>query len=165
MSKDDTGSGGLGKIARGLSDLFTFLAEHDDLKAPRSGRREKDGVVFEYSFGKRSLVDEPDAGGSEADPQGKESAPRRKAPPGPVDVEPVMDMFDEPNEVIMLFEIPGVEKKDVRCVLEGDILLLEAKAADRVYRKEALIEAPLAKGEPHLRLRNGVLEVRLAKRK
>jgi HSP20 family protein len=76
-----------------------------------------------------------------------------------------MDMFDEPNEVIMLFEIPGVEKKDVRCVLEGDILLLEAKAADRVYRKEALIEAPLAKGEPHLRLRNGVLEVRLAKRK
>ena len=37
-----------------------------------------------------------------------------------------------------------VARKDVRCVLDGDILLLEAKAGERLYRKETLIEATLA---------------------
>jgi HSP20 family molecular chaperone IbpA len=72
-------------------------------------------------------------------------------------------MFDEPDEVVVLFEVPGVARKDVHCVLDGDILLLEAKTGERLYRKEILIEASLAEKAPRLRLRNGVLEARLAK--
>ncbi len=73
-------------------------------------------------------------------------------------------MFDEPGEVVLLFELPGVERKDIRCILDGDILLLEAKTGERLYRKETLIEGKLA-GGPHLNLRNGVLEVRLSKQR
>ena len=63
----------------------------------------------------------------------------------------------------MLFEVPGVVRKDIHCVLDGDILLLEAKNAERLYRKEILIDPKLAARPPRLRLRNGLLEARLAK--
>ena len=74
-----------------------------------------------------------------------------------------MDMFDEAGEIVFLFELPGAERKDIRCVLDGDILLLDAKAGERLYRKETLVTESKVDGKPHLKLRNGVLEVRLAK--
>jgi HSP20 family protein len=163
-NKDDTtGMAGFVKIAHGLSDLFNALADFDQL--PRSGRHEKDGKVMEYSFRKRTLAEA--AGEEEVSGEAPvhEKAPaRRAAKPSSLEVlEPVTDMFDEPNEIVLLFELPGVKRKDIRCVLDGDILLLDAKTGDRLYRKETLIEAKVAAGSPHLNLRNGVLEVRLSK--
>jgi HSP20 family protein len=161
--EDVTGAAGFTKIARGLSDLFNVLADFDQL--PRRGRHEKDGRVMEYSFGTRTLDeaarerrDSPEKSSTRAD------APRRAAKKSALEVlEPVTDIFDEPNEIVLLFELPGIERNDIRCVLDGDILLLEAKAGERLYRKEMLIEDKLAPGSPRLNLRNGVLEVRLSK--
>ncbi len=164
----DTGIGGFGRISRGLSDLFDFLSELDDSKLPRRGTREKDGMIIEFSFGKRTLAgdeDEPERA-AEPRPASHEKTRRQRAKPSGIEVfEPVTDMFDEPDEVVLMFEVPGVARKDIRCVLDGDILLLEAKTGERLYRKEILIEAKLAEAAPHLRLRNGVLEARLAKLK
>lgn len=171
MSKDDptnkddvTGAAGFAKIARGLSDLFNVLADFDQL--PRRGRHEKDGRVMEYSFGTRTLGEAAgERQASEETPRRTEGPPRRTAKRSAIEVlEPVTDMFDEPGEILLLFELPGVERKDIRCILDGDILLLEAKAGERLYRKETLIEEKLAAGAPHLNLRNGVLEVRLSKK-
>lgn len=166
--KDDvTGAAGFAKIARGLSDLFTVLADFDQL--PRRGRHEKDGRVMEYSFGTRTLGEAAgeaagEQRGSKERPTRSEAPPQRAAKRSSIDVlEPVMDIFDEPSEIVLLFELPGIERKDVRCVLDGDILLLEAKTGERLYRRETLIEEKLAPGSPRLNLRNGVLEVRLSK--
>jgi len=171
MSKDDpsnkddvTGAAGFAKIARGLSDLFNVLSDFDQL--PRRGRHEKDGRVMEYSFGTRTMRE---AAGEREDSEETharpEAPPRRAAKRSSLEVlEPVMDMFDEPDEILLLFELPGVERKDIRCILDGDILLLEAKTGERLYRKETLIEDKVAAGAPHLNLRNGVLEVRLSKK-
>lgn len=164
MSKDDTtGPGGLSEIVRRLGDLFDHLAEVDDGRTPHRGRREKNGMVVEYSFGKRT-VGEARQPREEPPPETEETPRRRSAKPSALAVlEPVTDVFDEPDEVLILYELPGVSRKDIRCVLDGDILLLDAKTGGRLYRKETLIEPPLAPGEPVLRLRNGILEVRLAK--
>ena len=164
--KNEVGVEGLAKIARGLSDLFAALTDFD--QPPRRGRREKDGRVMEYSFGVRTL-DEAAAEKREARPPPSARArppPRRAAKRSPLEVlEPAVDIFDEQDEIVLLVELPGVERKAVRCLLDGDILLLEAKTSDRLYRKETLIEAKLAAGPPRLNLRNGVLEVRLSKAK
>jgi HSP20 family protein len=162
--EDVTGAAGFTKIARGLSDLFNVLADFDQL--PRHGRHEKDGRVMEYSFGTRTLDESArERRASTEEPSTHAQAqPRRAAKKSSLEVlEPVTDIFDEPSEIVLLFELPGVERKDIRCVLDGDILLLEAKAGERLYRKEMLIEDKLATGSPHLNLRNGVLEVRLSK--
>ncbi|MGO9773922.1 MAG: Hsp20/alpha crystallin family protein [Roseiarcus sp.] len=163
---DVTGAAGFAKIARGLSDLFNVLGDFDQL--PRRGRHEKDGRVMEYSFGTRTLGeaarDIREKRTSKEGPTSSETPPRRAAKKTSLEVlEPVTDIFDEPKEIVLLFELPGVERKDIRCILDGDILLLEAKTDDRLYRKEALIEEKLAAGSPRLNLRNGVLEVRLSK--
>jgi HSP20 family molecular chaperone IbpA len=170
MSKDDRdnkddagGAAAFTKIARGLSDLFGVLSDLD--QAPRRGRHEKDGKVMEYSFKTRTLGEaagERDAAAEEV-PARHDAPPRREPKRTSVELlEPVTDMFDEPAEILFLFELPGVDRKDIRCILDGDILLLEAKTGERLYRKETLIEGKLA-GGPHLNLRNGVLEVRLSK--
>lgn len=164
-TEDVTGAAGISKIVRGLSDLFDVLSEFD--KLPRRGRHEKDGRVMEYSFGARTLREA--AGGRETpereETQHAQAPQRRAAKPSSLELlEPVMDMFDEADEVLLLFELPGIERKDIRCFLDGDILLLEAKTGDRIYRKEVLLEEKLAEGAPRLNLRNGVLEVRLAKK-
>jgi HSP20 family protein len=161
---DAAGGAGFAKIARGLSDLFNVLADFDRL--PRRGRHEKDGRVMEYSFGTRTLSE---ASGEERaaheQPSTRSQArPPRAAKKSSLEVlEPVTDIFDELDEIVLLFELPGVERKAIRCILDGDILLLEAKTEDRLYRKEMLIEEKLAAGSPRLNLRNGVLEVRLSK--
>ena len=169
MTKDDredkenvTSAASFTKIARGLSDLFTVLSDFEQL--PRRGRHEKDGKVFEYSFGTRTLreaASEQEL--PEGEPVRRDAPPRREPKRTSIEVlEPVTDMFDEPSEIVFLFELPGVERKAIRCVLDGDILLLEARTGERLYRKETLIEGKLA-GGPHLNLHNGVLEVRLSK--
>lgn len=160
---DVTGAAGFAKIARGLSDLFNVLADFD--KLPRRGRHEKDGRVMEYSFGTRTLDETArEKRASEEQPARSEAPPQRTAKKSSLEVlEPVTDIFDESDEIVLLFELPGVEREDVRCILDGDILLLEAKTDERLYRKEMLIEEKLAAGSPRLNLRNGVLEVRLSK--
>lgn len=160
---DNTGVAGLTKIARGLADLFNVLADFEQL--PRRGRHEKGGRVMEYSFNTRTLRE---AAGeqetSEEAPTRAKAPQRRTAKRTSLEIlEPVTDMFDEAGEIVVLFELPGVERKDIRCFLDGDILLLEAKTGDRLYRKEMLIEEKLAAGTPHMNLRNGILEVRLSK--
>ncbi len=165
MSKEDeTGRAGFAKITRGLSNLFDFLSDLDESKLPRRGKREKDGMVIEYSFGKRTLTDREPEDAPERARESTDATRSRRAKPSGIEVlEPVTDMFDEPDDVVLLFEVPGVARKDIHCVLDGDILLLEAKTGERLYRKEILIEAKLADAAPRLRLRNGVLEARLVK--
>jgi HSP20 family protein len=160
--EDVTGAAGFAKIARGLSDLFNVLADFDQL--PRRGRHEKGGRVMEYSFGTRTLDEARERRAPEEPSTRAEPSPPRAAKKSSLEVlEPVTDIFDEQDEFVALFELPGVERKDLRCILDGDILLLEAKTGDRLYRKEILIEEKLAAGSPRLNLRNGVLEVRLSK--
>jgi HSP20 family protein len=160
---DVTGTAAFAKIARGLSQLFDVLVDFDQL--PRRGRHEKDGRVMEYSFGIRPLRPAADEGEGHEEAGTKPEAAQRRAPKrSSLDIlEPVTDMFDEPNEIVLLFELPGVEREDIRCILDGDILLLEAKTGDRLYRKEVLIEAKLTESAPQLNLHNGILEVRLGK--
>jgi len=161
--EDVTGAAALGKIARRLSELFNVLSDFDSL--PRRGRHEKDGRVMEYSFGSRALDEAMGERQTKDDASERsESPPRRTAKRSALEVlEPVTDIFDEQNEVVLLFELPGVEQSAIRCILDGDILLLEAKAGERLYRKETLIEGRLAPGAPRLGFHNGVLEVRLHK--
>jgi len=167
MTQDKDDLGGFSKIASSLGNLIDLLVDLDkrgDL--PRRGRREKDGLVVEYAVRKRSAL----GTGADDDAEAEQPAPAQKGAPAAHHaasraevelVEPVTDIFEEPDAIVLMFEIPGASRSDVRCVLDGDILLLEAKAPRRLYRKEVLIEAKLAEGGPQLELNNGILEVRL----
>ena len=119
--------------------------------------------MIEYSFGTRTLRE----AASEQEP--REDEPVRRDAPAATGSQSELDRSPrarhghvrraEGDRVAV--RMPGVERKDIRCILDGDILLLEAKTGERLYRKETLIEGKLAGGpraEPAQRRSRGAVE-------
>ena len=77
--------------------------------------------------------------------------------------EPMVDVFDEQDHVLLVAEMPGVSETDVRIELEGDILTLSAAKGDTKYRKEVLLPRSFTATQMSHTCRNGVLEVKLTK--
>jgi len=77
--------------------------------------------------------------------------------------EPLVDVFDEGDHLLIIAELPGVEEKDVRVRLRDDRLTLSINSPDHEYRKEVTLPCP-AEGEIDRLHKNGILQVRLRKR-
>ena len=91
----------------------------------------------------------------------------KSTPKGPVVEEarePIVDIFEEENEIQILAEMPGVEEQDVELEIKGDILILSAAGSDRKYHKELLLPSqvePEALSRSH---KNGIFEARFKKK-
>lgn len=76
--------------------------------------------------------------------------------------EPLIDIIETDDEVTVVAEVPGVEKEEIDLEAEGKTLII--KASDKYYKKlelptEVILEQAKAS------YKNGILEVRLPKRK
>jgi len=63
----------------------------------------------------------------------------KKTPKGPVVEEvrePIIDIFDESEEIGVVAEMPGIDEKDVQIEIKGDILNITAEGKTRKYQKE-----------------------------
>ncbi len=76
--------------------------------------------------------------------------------------EPLVDVFDEDKEVLVVAEMPGAQEQEIAVNVEDQTLTLEAKGTHR-YAKT--MELPAKVNPESLRkvYRNGLLEVRFAK--
>lgn len=79
--------------------------------------------------------------------------------------EPLVDVLDEGDRLVVLAELPGVEEKDIHVEVKEDILELTAEARDRKYSKEVLLPSIVEADTVKSSFRNGILEVRLTKKK
>ncbi len=77
--------------------------------------------------------------------------------------EPMVDLFDEQDCVIVVAEMPGIAEEDVKLDLQDDILTIAAQRGDAKYRREVLLPMTFAADRMSCKCRNGVLEVRFAK--
>lgn len=102
---------------------------------------------------------------------GTMGSPRRRmaaqpAPEPPEVVEPPVDIFDEEGLVTIVADVPGVGVEELELKAEGSVFSLSTKAgATRRYQKDIRIEGDLEPGSLQATCNNGVLEVRLRKRK
>jgi HSP20 family protein len=90
----------------------------------------------------------------------------KKTPEGPkVDEErePITDVFDEKNEIVVIAEMPGTEEDDIVIDLKEDILEISAVSKSRSYRKELLLPVKLNKADLRHKFTNGILEIRIKK--
>ncbi|MCX6280240.1 MAG: Hsp20/alpha crystallin family protein [Bacteroidetes bacterium] len=90
----------------------------------------------------------------------------KKTPEGPkVDEErePITDIFDEENELVIIAEMPGIEENDLKIDLKEDILEISAKNKNRTYRKELLLPVKVVKENSQHKFTNGILEIRIKK--
>lgn len=92
----------------------------------------------------------------------KSMAPLVKVPAE--EKEPLIDIFDRKNEIIIVADVPGFEKKDIELEVKGKELVILARAKDRKYHKKVQLPAQVQKKIKRLSYRSGVLEICLKKK-
>lgn len=155
----DLGLGGLFKGISNLLDLVGNLAEAGE-SVNRSGEvkfGDNEKMQGVYGFSIRTGL-----GGM---PKVESFGNIRESEAGPVVAdtrEPIVDVFDEGDKLLVVAELPGVAKKEIKVELNGDVLALSTTGS-RKYAKEVLLPAPAKEEEMTVTYNNGVLEVRLHK--
>ena len=75
--------------------------------------------------------------------------------------EPLVDVYEEEDHVLVLAEIPGVSKKDVQLELSGDHLTIRAQRGEKHYRKEVALPESFSEQNMRWECTNGILKIRL----
>jgi len=89
-----------------------------------------------------------------------------KTPQGPKvneEREPITDVFDEIDEVVIIAEMPGIEEADIIIDLKDDILEISTKSKKKSYRKELLLPHKSENNLIQQKYTNGILEIRIKK--
>ena len=69
--------------------------------------------------------------------------------------EPLVDVFEEENHVLIVAEMPGIEAEDVEVEIQDDILTLSAKRGTRnIARRSFSRELPEGQSRGLLQARN-----------
>ena len=170
-AKPDTGSSdvGLGGMFRsfgGFVDLLTNLAERAEEgggEFTRSGElgddNDKKGLKAVYGFSVRV------GGGGKPRIEPFGNVKRTEGQSAVVEEvrEPMVDLFDEGDHLVLVAELPGVDAGDVHFEVKDDVLILSAAHGERKYRKEVLLPAPVAARSATPTYRNGVFELKIPK--
>lgn len=77
--------------------------------------------------------------------------------------EPLIDVLEEKDEVVIIAEFAGFENKHLKVDVKESRLILAAQAGDRKYYKSLNLPSRVIPKAVHLKRRNGVLEIRLTK--
>lgn len=75
--------------------------------------------------------------------------------------EPLVDLHEEEDHVLVLAEIPGVSKKDVELELSEDRLTIRAQHGEKRYHKEVELPESFSREKMRWECANGILKIRL----
>jgi HSP20 family protein len=93
------------------------------------------------------------------------TAPRPSTPFVPEIMEPLVDVFDEADFILVVAEVPGAEEDSIRVELENHTLKLRAGARYRAYRGEVGLPAEVEHNSLAWTVNNGIIELRLNRKK
>jgi len=157
----DVGLGGMFKSLGGFLELLSDLAEKGGGEFTRNGElgEDKKGVKAVYGFSVRVGA----AGKPQIENFGNVRSDRDGSPVVEEAREPMVDVFDESDHLLVVAELPGVAEKEVHFEVKGDVLHLSAAHGDRKYAKELLLPAAVDGAKATSSYRHGVFELRLPK--
>jgi len=155
---------GFGSVFKGIGNLFDLvskMAEEGKEEYTRSGEikglgdkaRGVYGFSVKMGLGGKPVVEQ--FGNIKATEKGATVAEVR---------EPIVDVFDEGECLVVIAELPGVAEDDIHLEVKEDILDLSAEAKDRKYSKEVLLPSPVDVESMESSYKNGILEIELRKR-
>jgi HSP20 family protein len=154
----------------GLGGLFKGIEKLVDLagKLEENGAMTKEGEInFDHlkkgMKGVYGFTINTAGGGS---PKVETFGNIKKTPEGPkVDEErePITDIFNEKDEIVVIAEMPGIEPSDIKIELKEDMLEISAAGKSRTYRKELLLPVKSSSQNLSHKFTNGILEIRIKK--
>ena len=77
--------------------------------------------------------------------------------------EPMVDVFEEADHVLVVAEMPGIGSDDVRVEIRDDVLILSAEKGDKKYRKEVLLPQSFSRENLKISCQSGILQVKCMK--
>lgn len=152
---------GLGGILKGLTDLVEKLdemAEHGEISRTGEilGKNQQVkgiyGVTVKMGLGEDKPRVEP-FGNIHKDVRSGRTVVQEVR-------EPVVDVFEEKDHVLVVAEMPGVSVKDVQVEIDDDLLTLSAAHGDKKYRKEVQLPEPFSREDAQVSCNNGVVEIK-----
>jgi len=152
--------GGLTNLIEKLGDLAEKGKDLHELKE----FGDQGGIKGVYGFTIRTGMGGERSGGIKVEPFGNVRKDERtgKATVQEV-IEPLVDVFEETDHVLVVAELPGVSPDDVHVELKDDILIIAAQRGSKKYHKEVLLPASSSHKKMSQHCRNGVLEIKLAR--
>lgn len=157
----DVGVGGLFKGLGTFVDLLAGMIETGTQEHTRSGSFRIKGLEKDaqgvWGFSVRVGL-----GGT---PQVRPFGNIRPGEAGPEVVEsrePLVDVFEEQDQVVLVAELPGAVATDIDVEVHDDVVSL-ASRGERRYAKEILLPVPVDPASLRRTFNNGLLEIRFTK--
>ena len=158
----DLGFGGLFQGLGNLVDMLSDMAETaGEAETTRTGEFRVKGLG-EKGRGVYGVSIRTGIGGS---PKVEHFGNIRQTDEGPVVAEvrePLVDVFDEAEEIVIVAELAGVGEGEIDIDIKEDILRLET-TGERRYAKEILLEHAVDPDTLNRSYKNGILELRVRK--
>jgi len=154
----------LGGLFKGIEKLVDIAAELKEAggEIKKEGEIDlgnlKKGMKGVFGFSIKSAV----GGKPVVEPFGN----IKRTPKGPTidkEREPITDIFDEEDEIIVMAEMPGINADDIKLDLKEDILDISVKSEDRKYHKEILLPAKIQAETLQSSYKNGILKIKMKK--
>ena len=79
-------------------------------------------------------------------------------------MEPLVDVIDEKDRIVVVAELPGIDKDKIDIRIKDNKLIIKAKDKDRKYYKEIELPAEVKPETAKAKYKNGVLEVTIEKK-
>ena len=151
--------GKFGNVLEKLADLAQRgqeLSHTGDLKLDPQGK-----VRGVYGFSVKTALGDRGEQEIKVEPFGN----IRREPSGRTVVEdvrePLVDVHEEEDHVLILAEIPGVSKKDVKLDLAEDRLTISARRGEKRYHKEVTLPGRYLPENMRWDCANGILRIQL----
>jgi len=77
--------------------------------------------------------------------------------------EPLIDVLEEKDGIIVVAELAGFNREDLRIHVKNQRLTLSAESPDRKYHKSLNLPKRVIPSTIHMTYKNGVLEIQLEK--
>ena len=158
----DFGLGGLFKGIGGLFDMVSKMTEEGKEEYTRTGEIKGLGDKAKGIYGFSVKM------GIGGQPTVEQFGNIKKTEKGSVEVaevrEPIVDVFDEGDYLMVIAELPGVDESDIHLEIKGDILNLKAEGKDRKYTKEVLLPSQVEAESMETQYRSGIMEIKLTKK-
>jgi len=157
----DLGFGGLFKGLGNFLDLLSEMVETGEEEVSRTGEFKVKGLG-DKARGVYGFTVHTGIGGI---PRVEHFGNIRTTDEGPMVAEvrePLVDLFDEGQEIVVVGELPGVDEEEIHIEVQDDILSLET-TGERKYAKEVLLPEAVDAATLRKTYRNGILELRLKK--
>lgn len=163
---DDEGTeGGVIGILTGLADLVQKLGDLAEKGKDLAGTGELEGLGSEkkmkaiYGFnvkmglGKDREVKVEPFGNIKKDKESGKTVVQEVR-------EPMVDVFEEDDHVLIVAELPGVGLKDIDVKVKDDVLSIKAEKGDKKYYKEVLLPEAFSREKVNVTCNNGMLEIK-----